>query len=564
MSKSRHRLSRLALVASVAAAAAVGVAVFATRGGGGGGSAAAAPAGPHAGLVPRIRYRVTYDQRIDLPGRAPVSLAVRGAWTTTPRADGRIEARFALDTIEGPQGSLPTAAALAPPVQLVQTDGVLTAMAFPAAMPGAARALVTGLATAFQYTDRAGVRWAAAEEDLTGRYEAAYTRDGAAAQRTRAAYTAMRGREGLSAAAARDAAPAETSRFTLDAHGVVTAEVAIDLRVSMGEGAPTVHTKLRGSLAREAIEWVAPPSGPTLPAGPIFDHVDHVAAARSADRAAVAGASVAQLLAEVARVAALDARVPAIRNERSQLLARLTAAVRLDPAAAAELAAAMRAPGASASAVKLMAGALASTRLAIGTDTLAGLAREELPVEGARAILHALALSTPPTAASFDVLGAALDGSLEGADPDAAALGLGSHVHHGHGEHPVAAAAATEALVARYRGAAGDTERARYVAALGNGGTAAALPVLRDAIAGGGVTAEAAVFGLRFVPGAEADALLADALGREELAFAAVRAAGHRDAAAWGPRLEEARRKFPDHAGLQLEAQGILRRWGVI
>ena len=551
-----HR--RLALLALVVLAA-VAAGVFATRGGGRG-SAARAPADAHAGLVPRIRYRVAYDQRLELPGRAPTNLAVRGAWTTTPRADGRIEARFALDTIDGPPGSLPTAAALAPPVQLVETDGVLTAMAFPAAMPGPARALVTGLATAFQYTGRAGARWAAVEEDLTGRYEAAYTRDGDAALRTRAAYTAMRGRAGLSAAAARDVAPAETSRFALDAHGVVTADVAIDLRVSMGEGLPAVHTRLRARLAREAIEWVAPPVGPALPAGPISDHVDHVAAARSADRAAVAGASVAQLLAEVARVAALDASAPAIRNERSQLLARLAAAVRLDPAVAAELAAAMRAPGASASAVKLVAGALASTKLAIGTDTLAGLAREDLPAEGARAVLHALALSTPPTVASLDVLGQ----SLDGAGAEAAALGLGTHVHHGHAEHPAAAAQATETLIARYHGASSDADRARYVAALGNGGAAAALPVLRDAIARGGPAAEAAVHGLRFVPGAEADALLADALGREALAFAAVRAAGHRDAAVWGPRIEEARRRFPDHAGLQLAAQGILRRWGLV
>jgi hypothetical protein len=206
-----------------------------------------------------------------------------------------------------------------------------------------------------------------------------------------------------------------------------------------------------------------------------------------------------------------------------------------------------------------MAGALASTRLPIGTDTLAGLAREELPADGARAVLHALALSTPPTAASLDVLGQ----SLDGADAEAAALGLGTHVHRGHAEHPAAAAQATEALIARYHGASG-ADRARYVAALGNGGAAAALPVLREAISRGGPVAEAAVYSLRFVPGAEADALLANALGREELAFAAVRAAGHREAAAWGPRLEDARRRFPDHTGLQQEAQGILRRWGLI
>ncbi len=508
-------------------------------------------------LVSRVRYRLAYDQQVTVSGKDPVSLRAEGAWFVTPRADGRTEVRFSPAVLDGPSGELPRAAELAAAAQLVREGGVLTAIGFPEEMPAKARKLLTGLATTFQHTDRSGEGWTADEEDLTGRYEAVYWRDGGAIERSRSRYTALRGPGGLSEESAGGATPTEEARFVVDADGVVTAKIELDVAFALGEGLPAVQLRLRASLEREAIERVADPGGLALAAAPISGHADYEGARRNADESFVAGASLEDLLAEVKRSVAMGGGREA-GNARAQVLARLAALIRLEPEVAADLAEHLRQHPGELAEVRLLAGALASTRIAAGTDALAGLLAAELPDDARLAVMGALSFSNPATPAGLRALTAELDRPL-GVQ---AAYGLANHGRQLRAQDPAAADAALERLLDRHARARDDVERRRYLEAIGNAGAARALPVLRAAIESGDRRlGSAAVFSLRFVPGADADALLERSIARPELAFAAIRAAGYRDPARWRPLLHAAQAQYPEHNGIQGEIRAILRRW---
>jgi hypothetical protein len=550
-------------IAAVAAAATATtfVAVRARRSG--------EPARPHdaadrpagADLVPRSHYRLTYEQEIAMPGRAPVKVIARGTWTTTPHRSGRTEVRFAPAVLDGPQGALPAPAAVAAPIQLVHTGGVLSAMAFPAAMPAPGRALLTALATTFQRAARDGDAWTVAEEDLVGRYDAIYARTGDTIARRRGAYTALRGPGGLSAKPAGELTATEDTRFEVDADGLVRARIVLDQQIALGDQAPRVDVRLRAELERTAIEWVPPSATALLPAGPISDHTDHAAVARSTDENLVDGATVDLLLAELARTADLDAAVKGVSKERARLLARLAAAIRLDPSLAAKVAEQIRAHAADRVEVELLAGALGSARVPEGTDALAGLADlapDVLPPASRATVMNALSVAQPVTSKSLG----ALTASLDSADHRTAVLALGSHRRRADEALAAQAAAAGQELLARYAAATGE-DRVLYAKALGNSGDPAAVGPLRGAIAGSDpVLRNAAVYALRLVPGPEADAILAGALDDPDLAFSAVRAIGSRDPSVWRARLEAVRARYADRNDVQTAIHNVLRRWG--
>jgi hypothetical protein len=527
------------------------------------GRRAAAPPRTGGPLVSQARFRLELEQEVTVPGKPPVRLRAEGAWTEAPRPDGRTEVRFSPAVLDGPPGELPRREDLEAAAQLVRADGVLIAIGFPDDMPAKARRLLTAIATTFQYTDRPGDGWTAAEEDLSGRYDAVYVRGRGGIERRRPRYTALRGPAGLTAEAAAGASPAEQTRFVVDADGIVTAAVELDVAFAVGDGIGPVALRLRARLAREAIEPVAAPAGRALAGAPISGFADFEGARRNADASLVAGASLPELLAEVKRAAALPGREGG--SPRAQVLAKLAALIRLEPEAAAEIAAHVRGHAARLEATRVLAGALASARIAAGTDALAGLMKGELP-EAARAIIAgALSFADPVTPASLAALSAELEGA-QAAQGAQAAYGLGTHGRKARAGDPAAADAAIELLLERHARAGSDAERRLYLEALGNGGAARALPVLRAALeAGDDRLAPAAAFSLRFVPGPDADALLeqtlARSLERPQLALAAIRAAAYREPARWRAQLLAAQERFPGHDGIQGEIRAILRRW---
>jgi len=492
-----------------------------------------------------------------MAGKAPTMVRVDGRWTTTPRADGRIEVRFAPEAIDGPPGDLPSAGDVSAPIQLALHDGVLAGLGFPSGMTVPAKNLLTGLATTFQYSSGVGASWTRHEEDLTGSYDAAYQRAGDEVERHRAAFTALRGPSGLSTADRDRVTPDENSRFALDDDGLRSASIALDVAFVLGEGMPSFHVQVRGVLEREAIERVSPPLGSGLMIGPISMAVDEVAARRAADRATVDGATVEALLAEVDRVAALAASADTEKT-RSRLLSRVAALLRVDPSAATAVAEYVRAHAGDVSAARLLAGALSSAGTREATDGLAHLTAAPLPSATRAVVMGALALSTPATKDSLSTLA---DVVTHGYDRQAA-LALGIHDRIGQGDVPDGARAASDILLARYAQAGSDAERRTYVQALGNSGDARALPILERAMHGADrELAGPAVFSLRFVAGDGADALLDAALDQPDLALAAVRAIGYREPARWRDRVVQVQAVYADHAGIQDAIRGILRRW---
>jgi hypothetical protein len=522
-----------------------------------GGAPEASPEVAHGDpRVARLRYVLSYDQDVEMTGQPAMKVRAAGAWTTTPRQDGALELRFAPTAIEGPAGTVPAMADVDVPVALGRHEGVVDEIGFPDGVTGPARNLMTGLATTFQYSARDQAGWRVDEEDLTGRYQAVYVKRGGAVHRSRPSYLSARAEEGLSPAAAAAITPSEDSSFVVDEHGVVTARVELDLAIAMGDGLPAVRIHVRGRLDRQAVEWVEPVVG-RIARGPIAPYVDEEAGARNAAASALGEATLPELLAAGLTAGQLDPEIAGNQRRRSDALYRLALAVRLDPGAAAAVADAIRAHAADEPTVRLLAGALSSTNLAAGTDALAGLVGGELPAASERAVIGALSLSVPPTAASL----AALQGAITGPEPEQSALGLGSHIRQAGADLGEQAAAAAHDLVSRYGMATSPEERRRYAVALGNAGTREALPGLRAAITGGDLAlATAAIYSLRFIAGADVDDELTRALANPDLAFDAVRAIAYRDPARWLSRLEEARARYPEHEALQSTIQRMLGR----
>ncbi len=515
--------------------------------------AAASPLRPRGGEVAEARYRLSYEQYTVVPGREPVTVLAQGAWITTPTGDGHTAVRFVPEAIDGPGGTMPGEADVQAAFELAAADGTLTMIGFADETPAPARRLLTGLATTFQLTARPGAAWTAIEEDLTGHYQARYRRDGATIVRERSRYTALRDGDDLATRAVGGVTPRERSRFVVDADGVVSAEIELDVRFELQPGAPAIELQLRARLDRAEVARV-PASGLGLALAAIDGHADLDGARRDIDQRLVAGATAGELIGELqAMLAASTAASP----ERGRLLARLAAAVRLDPAAAGVIATRVAA-SADPVEVRVLAGALASTEVAAGTDALAGLVDRALPAASRTQVMATLSLADPVTPTSV----AALRGALDDADGAQALFGLATHQRKIASRDPALAAAVVDDLLDRAARATAADQRL-VVAALGNAGTVRALPVLQQALASDDrALASAAAFSLRFVPGDEADALIERALTRPEVAYAAVRAIGYRAPDRWRATLAALRDRFVDNARVHGEIEAILHRWG--
>lgn len=531
-----------------------------------------------------VSYRVRYQQRVELPGQPPLQLAVAGRWRVRELGGGRAVVRLLLEEgsagrevagAASAAGELPRQDELGEGAVLQVRDGALAAMAFSPGATARGRRLLTALATIFQRSSDGrgdGARWTALEEDLSGRYLAVYGRDGAVVTRRRERYVAGRDGEALSEAAARGLTAREDSRFELEGEQLRTARVQLEVEQRLQEGAPPLRLAVTASLERDdedegesggdeaaaAGDADDAGDGGWLAAQPLGGHVDRPAARRAADLALLGGASLEQLLDEARRALGESS------GARAQALARLAAAVRVRPEEAARLAELLRQPQEPAL-VRLVTGALSSTKVAAGTDALAGLLDGALPAGARPAVVAALSLAEPATATSLAALRRAMDGGDDAAAQ--AMLGMATHLRRLARDGAEAAArrqadAAFVELLGRLdRAEAGGAQRL-LVTALGNAGEARALPALRQAMhSGDRALATAAVFSLRFVEGAEAEAGLREALEQPALALAALRAIAYRDAGTWRATVEQTAERFLGEDAIQLEARAILRRW---
>jgi hypothetical protein len=510
---------------------------------------------PAAATGHRARYRLDVERHATIDGREAASQRLAGTWTTTERAEGRVEAQLAASRLEMVGEKAPTPAEAAAPFVLVTDDGgSLHLVGFAEGTSPVAKNVLSSLAATLQYTLRPGDAWTVEEEDLTGRYQAHYTRSGDRVLRTRDGYTRTHeGAEQPAQALASD----EHSELLVDARGLVSATVRLEQTVRVGPHLPTVHTSSRAVLTRVDSAEVALVAGPDLTLEPLTSRVDHAAQEHRRAERLVAGASADTLLDAAAAVAHLDAKAPDSSKARATALRRLAAVSELDDGAPAKVAEAIRRDPGDEPMVDLLAGALSSSHAPAATNALSALLAEDLPAGTRDQIQMQLALAAAPTAESA----AALAGQLDGPQHGTAALALGAQA--GKLGEDGAGGEAIDQLLARHAGATSQDEKILYLQALANTKSRLALPVMEDAIHGRDFAlACAGTTGLRFIPGDDVDDLLEALIEHGTVVTAqAIAATAYRSPALWQPRLVAAQKLFKGHKRALDAIDAVLVHW---
>jgi HEAT repeat protein len=369
--------------------------------------------------------------------------------------------------------------------------------------------------------------WKTTETDPLGEYRAEYRRVGEnQLTKSKLEYPQPAG------AASRPEVSLDNSvlRATTDSHGLV--ELQHNERVSIGFGdagtvaqsawslhlvrksaAPRARAAaLRATLA--GFEAVALAGPETVPAGDAANH----------DAQLAGGASVPELVSAIDR-AALDVQAA---STRAQLLVKLSARLRLEPARAAEVGALLRDADRDPEAASVLVGALEAAATPEARAELLALASQtDAPLDVRENAIAALgsAPTTPQSTAALQKLGA--DESPE--VRSSALLALGAAAKQGSAD-------ALQSVIEAAGSAVGEQETVDALLALGNAGAPEGLGAIEAALSHPTpAVRRAAVEALRFVPGAEADRLIATVLQgdtSEGVRLGAVMAAAYREAPA--------------------------------
>jgi HEAT repeat protein len=200
-------------------------------------------------------------------------------------------------------------------------------------------------------------------------------------------------------------------------------------------------------------------------------------------------------------------------------------------------------------ATKVIIDALAGAGTPAAQDALCGLARDaHLPTHARAEAVASLGLIKHPTAPTMNEVAELIRARDQNLKAPALFL-AGSVARAGRAEHPAQAAAIEHLVLAEAARARGTDDTLDTLAALGNLGSAAALPRLRAALAASDSRLRAAAArALRLVPDAEADRLLATTLRRDSdptVRAAAVFAAGFRKLDLLADALAEAAQSDP-------------------
>ena len=480
------------------------------------------------------RYRVTLDHAAT---QQQLGAVVEGVWAvgvisaTADQIVYRGELRDAKATVTDKSQRLDDqalAGALAAPYTFTAApDGRLIAFAFPRDLDERARGTLVALAASMQVIDGAGSAWETTEADALGEYRAGYRRDGAGLAKTKLRYTgddaAARVITSSTAISLRsDGWPARVAGDEKLQVGPVQLAMNVTARVQL-EHAGTARVAITAPAKLEPIAIAALRTRPG-------DDPD-------ADRELVDGATLADLLAELALVAN-DGHASGYQ------FLRLGALFRLDPEAARRAARDVIAGKPQANAV---IGALgdAGTReaqAALG-DILARAPAEEGRIHAAAA----LGMTRVPTPETLATLATTAAGSGDVAAT--ATLAVGNAARRMRATDPAGVDAQLEALLARLRGATDDTERALCLRALGNLGDSRMLEAVAQALASESAMVRiAAAESVRHIAGGRADQLLLAALDDpfDQVRSAAVFAAGYRDLTALAIPLARALQREAD------------------
>ncbi|APR76606.1 Hypothetical protein A7982_01953 [Minicystis rosea] len=512
-------------------------------------AASARTGSPRAGArMLERRYALDYRHTLSVDGQAQIPLRVRGTWTTATsldRDDDRIGVVLSDAELSGMVGTL-SGRDLQEPFEIAKGEqGSLSRLGFSPETPIAVRGHLGTLASALWYSPGEGARWTVEEQDRTGRYWAVYARRGAnEVVRTRARFTAVRGPTGLDPAEAKAFSATGETRFLFDAEGLC--EVVVDERITMrmGDGLPTLVAHVEATLRRIESREVAHRRGDPLPLEELRAHGQADDSSKhDVDRERLGGASTKEVLDKLGAVAGLPQQSKAESRWRTDAFLTTRALLRVKPEATAEVEKAFRDHAAGdPRVVSLLAGALGEAGTPQANAALIDLLSSDLPTMARHNVAGAMAMSEAPTAASVEALKDAMS------DPEighTSALALGAQARTlATGDRELSGSAVAE-LIQRYEAATTRDERLVYLNALANSGAPEALPIMRAALASGDSRlAQSAAYGLRFIPGSEADELLAGLLrgdASQALKVQAIEAIGFRDPKVWKTRLVEAR-----------------------
>lgn len=574
-------------IAALGGGAAIGLRARSTAGGapapGAGTPEGAASAVPHAPSgrtsAPGLRhtYATTFEQDLALAGgsgRADLRVRVTGDLDLAFVAydDGRHRLYAELTHVSFEAGApSPASAAVAKELErpfyvATETDGRVRGYAFARDVSPIAQNVLRALLGSAQVALRDGAAWTADEDDVMGSYVASYERrDDGAIVKSKGAYARVATPGGLVPAAeaariddrlravARAGDDGWLESLSLEEHrtaslGADMPSAKTDARLSLRLVGTRPDPSLLGRFEREA-------DGLSI-TGP-FGTGDEAKAVRASDERAAAGASMEDLLA-LARGAAGDAETGAIAD-------RMSARLRLTPEDADRMAPLARTLPVGEARVLVSALGAAGTRASVsalgkilGDEGAPAAIRAEAASHLAFADEHALEAREPLTQGLRDA-------SRDVRESSALALGNVARTLDGDGD-------SVAELVRRYEEARSLEERALYLRALGNTGSAEVLPIARAVLEHDeDALREVAVQALRFLPVGEADAVLSQALvtdPADAVRVATVDAIGYRLVEMHLPALERA--VAADAAGAvraairEIASRALARRGGTL
>lgn len=495
---------------------------------------------PEVARAEQLEYQLVMTRELSVGTFIAPTLSLAAGMRRVSLAGRSGRAELALDSVEvfGPDGT-PEASALVEAFQVARTPGDGIRLGFEPDVSPAARELLGTVASAIQFTAGEGGSWRVVEEDVNGRYEAQYRRRSATTVERTRRYIGLRTSTGFDPDQAARLNVGGTTTFEHDARGLVRVHVDEVATFDLVEG-QQLRAVIELRLDRTDVARVAARAGARL----TFEPPTAAPHRGDIDReAAYLGEHTAEtLLAAFDELDALPPRSHEASKWRHTQLLRLRALVRRDPDSAEALARAIvdRAQDGDPVPVDLLVGALAQSQTTVGRAALIALADNRALGQGARRrIALGLGHLADPTPESSARLARMLEEGGMGSTP---ALALGSQARALAATEPDAAQDAVDLLVEGYLTADDPSQRRAFVGALGNAGDPRALPLLREALAT--PLAASAAYGLRFVPGVEADALLMGIVtdsGAPHVRAAAVSAAGFRSPTTWRPILSTLR-----------------------
>lgn len=568
------------IIAGLVGAAAVAAAVASSSG-----SAVARPLVRSAGFAPGMAgaevtmggpileigtehlYEVSFAQtvRTETATSSDVSVTLDGAWAVAYAGSDdrglvfRAELRDGKPTVR--RGSVDASAAVSDTLRrayffTTTPEGRLVDLHFDAAIDDVSRATLTTLASTFQVSSRSrAASWEAVESDSLGDYRARYVR-GPSLHRDRIAYDRVSGGNTMIAASIVKTGTDIALRGDGWPDRVEGNEVT---RIGTNEISVIVDAKFK--IHHRAVAHGVKPGWHDGLTAVAVDATTSRVSQDQADRELVAGASLSDLLAELARLGDDD-------HARGYQFLRIAALFRLDPDAA------------RAGARLVLDGKVQDDGVVIGALGEAGTPDAQRALHDVMAApladdtrtraAIALGLTEAPTQDTLT----ALEKAAKTGDSDlasSATLAQGNAALRMRDEAPGASAHQVDALLARLELATTDEERALVIRALGNTADERIVPALDRALASGSVMVRiAATEALRLLPGNAIDVRLLARLGDSDslVRAAAVFASGERDLRAFtavfdrllrsDPTLE-VRRAIIGLAGARIDESPALR-----